>query len=176
MWNLSFSRNLRSWELQALASLKEEVERFCFSLNSLDRFVWSIDSSGCFSIKSLFASLVNGRLEDHLVSSFPHDRIWSCLFPPRAKAFLWITVHDGMNTMDQMQKRHPYLYISRHMCPICKRDGENASHTLLHCRFSSLKWNHFIGATNLSWVMPRSIWDLLRQWWFPHVNHNGKAY
>lgn len=78
-----------------------------------------------------------------------------------------------MNTIDQMQCCHPYLYIYPYICPLCKVDGETGNHMIIHCDFSHNIWKHFIERINLSWMMSRSISDLFLQWWIPRSNPKG---
>jgi hypothetical protein len=50
-------------------------------------------------------------------------------------------------------------------CCLCKRNGKPVDHLLLHCNVASAIWSAFFSCFGLSWVMPRSVVDLLNCWW-----------
>jgi hypothetical protein len=47
---------------------------------------------------------------------------------------------------------------------LCKRDGESVDHILLHCDVASALWNNIYSRFGISWVMPRSVLDLVACW------------
>ena len=79
--NISFRRNLmgnnlRNWN-RIVASLLE------FNLqDGQDQLIWSLHSSGQYSVRSLYAVLVNNGVQ-------VTHKIWKSKIPARIKVFLW---------------------------------------------------------------------------------------
>ena len=48
---------------------------------------------------------------------------------------------------------------------MCSHCGETVDHLLLHCEMAYRLWNFVFKYFGLSWVIPRSIPDLLFGWW-----------
>ena len=47
---------------------------------------------------------------------------------------------------------------------MCKRNGENMGHLLLHCPIASELWSLVFCVFGLHWVMPKRVKDLLASW------------
>ena len=92
--NISFrrnlgGRNLRDWH-RIVASLQDvnlQGER--------DVFVWALHSSGTFSVKSMYAALINNRVR---VS----QDLWQIKIPSRIKIFLWYLKRGVILTKDNL--------------------------------------------------------------------------
>ena len=50
-------------------------------------------------------------------------------------------------------------------CIMCRHCGETVDHLLLHCEMAYRLWSFVFITFGLSWVIPRSIPDLLFGWW-----------
>jgi len=79
--NISFRRNLvganlRNWH-RIVASLQEVNLR-----EEMDVFVWGLNASGSFTVKSMYAALINNGI------SVSQD-IWQIKVPMKIKVFLW---------------------------------------------------------------------------------------
>ena len=48
---------------------------------------------------------------------------------------------------------------------MCRHCGETVDHLLLHCEMAHRLWSFALKSFDLSWVIPRSIPDLLFGWW-----------
>ena len=46
-------------------------------------------------------------------------------------------------------------------CFMCKCDGESVDHHLLHCLVATDLWFMVLGLFGVSWVMPKSVVELL---------------
>lgn len=68
------------------------------------------------------------------------------------------------------------MALSPHLCVIYLSDGESRSYLLLHYPFSRKKWDHFLLAIHLFWVMPKTFFALLRQWYVPLRHPRGKIF
>ena len=50
-------------------------------------------------------------------------------------------------------------------CIMRRHSGETVAHLLLHCEMAYRLWSFVFITFGLSWVIPRSIPDLLFDWW-----------
>ena len=50
-------------------------------------------------------------------------------------------------------------------CIMCRHCGETVDYLLLHCEMAYRLWSFVFITFGLSWVIPRSIPDLLFGWW-----------
>lgn len=130
--NLNFSRALRTLELDQYSLLTNAIKRFHFFLYLPNRYSWSLDPLGSFSIKSLFRFLT----QSHDVTSFPSDLVWKGSAPLRVQTSIWIVTLNRMNTMDLLQRRWPYIALSPSICVLCGADEETDNHIMIHCNFS----------------------------------------
>jgi hypothetical protein len=96
--NISFrrnlaGRNLRGWH-RIVASLQDVNLQ-----EEMDIFIWTLHSSGNFSVKSLYAALINNRvrvLQD----------LWQIKIPTRIKIFLWYLKKGVILTKDNLARRN----------------------------------------------------------------------
>ena len=95
--NISFRQNLGGRNLRdqhrIVASLQDvnlQGER--------DVFVWALHSSGTFSVKSMYAALINNRVR---VS----QDLWQIKIPSRIKIFLWYLKRGVILTKDNLARR-----------------------------------------------------------------------
>jgi hypothetical protein len=118
---------------------------------------WVSSKKGVFRVKSYFGSLTcSGG------TRFPWKSVWQSQAPPMATFFTWSAALGRILTLDNLRKRH--IIIVDRCCP-CKRDGESVDHILLHCDVASALWNNIFSRFGISWVMPRSVLDLVACWW-----------
>jgi hypothetical protein len=88
--------------------------------------------------------------------------VWRSQAPPMAAFFTWSAALGIILTLDNLRKRH-IIIVDR--CCLCKRDGESMDHILQHCDVASAMWNNIFSRFGISWVMPRSVLDLVACWW-----------
>jgi hypothetical protein len=96
--NISFRRNLvgrnqRDWH-RIVASIQ-----YVNLQGEWDAFVWALHSSGSFSVKSMYAALINNRVR---VS----QDIWQIKIPTRIKIFLWYLKRGVILTKDNLARRN----------------------------------------------------------------------
>ena len=49
-------------------------------------------------------------------------------------------------------------------CYMCKCNGESVDHLFLHCLIAMDLWSMILGLFGVSWVMPKSVGELLACW------------
>lgn len=124
-----FTRESHVSEHDYISSLHDALEHFHLAPSQPDRYRWTLDPSGIFSIKSFVSFLCSPSPSP--LPSFPDKLVWIGLSPPWVKAFILIASQCRMNIMDRLQMRHPYMALSPHIYMPCMLDGESSAQFLL---------------------------------------------
>ncbi|GJY77675.1 RNA-directed DNA polymerase, eukaryota [Tanacetum coccineum] len=136
----SFRRLPRgSLEEEQFSKLVEDVNSVILSVSN-DRWIWSLDSSGEFSIKStrLF-------IDDHLLLAVGAPTRWVSEVPIKINIMAWKVSLDKLPTRLNLSLRG--IEIPSITCPICSCAGESCSHLFFSCS------------------MARNITTKLARWW-----------
>jgi len=156
-WNVSFVREAHDWEVDVLASFFQVLHSTRVNRDRADCLSWVSSKKGVFRVKNYFGSLTcSGG------TWFSWKSVWRSQAPPRAAFFTWSAALGKILTLDNLRKRH-IIIVDR--CCLCKRDGESVDHILLHCDVASALWNNIFSRFGISWVMPKSVLDLVACWW-----------
>jgi hypothetical protein len=123
----------------------------------VDCLSWGSLKKGVFRVKSYFDFISGSR-----GNRFPWKCVWRSQAPSMTAFFTWAAALGRILTVDNLRKRH-IIIIDR--CCLCKRDGESMDHILLHCDVAYALWNNIFSRFGISWVMPRSVLNLLTCWW-----------
>jgi hypothetical protein len=145
-WDLAFRRSLSPEEL-------EEWQRLAALFPSLseaeDSVVWPHSSSGRFSVKSLYAKLIDGTPTNKFC------QIWRARIPPKVKIFMWQAFRGRLPAADQIRKRNgPGM----DRCALCDA-LEDTNHIFFHYVLAKLVWCCFRSWLQVSWA-PSSFSDL----------------
>lgn len=131
-WNLPFVRDPHEWEIPIVGNLMKDLCLAYVDNDGRDFGMWTPSANGIFSSKSFFSILTT----NHPILSQPSiSTIWNSVAPPRVKAFSWISIFEGQNTMEVLQRRS-FLYISPSIYCLCRFDAEFGNHIFLHCGFT----------------------------------------
>ena len=90
-----------------------------------DKVFWAETKSGSFSIKSLYSTLKEGR-----VDPFPLSVVWNAWVPTKVSFVAWEATWERVLTLDQLQRRGCFL---ANRCSLCYVHEESIDHILLHC-------------------------------------------
>ncbi|GJY76316.1 RNA-directed DNA polymerase, eukaryota [Tanacetum coccineum] len=101
--------------------------------NMLDRWVWSLEASGEFLVKST-RSLID---DSHLPKEDVHTR-WVKVVLLKINVFAWRVRLDKVRTRLNLSLRG--VEISSIMCPLCNSSVESASHLFFSCHVARLIW------------------------------------
>nr|GEV32311.1 RNA-directed DNA polymerase, eukaryota [Tanacetum cinerariifolium] len=136
----SFRRQPRgSFEKEQFSKLIEYVNSVTLSISS-DRWIWSLDSSGEFSIKSTLI-----YIDDHLLLAVGAPTRWVKEVPIKINIMAWKVSLDKLPTRLNLSLRG--IEIPSITCPICSCAGESCSHLFFSCS------------------MARNITTKLARWW-----------
>ena len=138
-------RNLRDWH-RIVASLQDinlQGER--------DKFRWTLNSSGTFSVRSMYAALINNGVR---VS----QDIWQVKIPSKIRIFLWYLKRGVILTKDNLARRN---WNGDKSCAFC-HCPETIQHLFFQCTYAKFLWR----AVHLMFGLPPplSIDDLFVNW------------
>ncbi|GJY98419.1 RNA-directed DNA polymerase, eukaryota, reverse transcriptase zinc-binding domain protein [Tanacetum coccineum] len=91
-----------------------------------DRWVWTLDSRGEFSIKS-----ARSYIDDYLLPIVGPPTRWVNVVPIKINIFAWRISLDRLPTRFNLSFRG--IDASSILCPICSSAGETSSHLLFSC-------------------------------------------
>ena len=117
-----------------------------------DKFVWDLNSSGLFSVKSLYHDLVN----DHTV--FLRKYIWKMKVPLKIKIFMWFLYKKVILTKDNLAKRKWKGCLK---CEFCD-STESIEHLLISCPLARFIWRIVEFTFNLP--PPANITNMFGNW------------
>ncbi|XP_026405634.1 uncharacterized protein LOC113300647 [Papaver somniferum] len=159
-WCFHFKRILKESEVNQLAAMLVSIGHSPPPLSSQrDSRVWTPSSTGSFTVKSTYKSLVENA-QDVSVTNFPYKAIWNPHVPPKICFFYWTATHNKIATQDSLQHRN-FKLASR--CPLCPVECESTEHLLLNCHFSRKVWSLILPRTRW-WIPPLTVLQLAQTW------------
>ncbi|GJV34727.1 retrovirus-related pol polyprotein from transposon TNT 1-94 [Tanacetum coccineum] len=117
-------------EEEQLLSLVDNVVPVILS-NSNDRWVWSLDSSGEFSVKT-----ARSYIDEFFLPTVGAPTRWVKVVPVKINIFAWKVSLDKLPSRLNLSLRG--IDISSIICPICSSAGESCSHVLFSCNLARL--------------------------------------
>ncbi|XVE48701.1 hypothetical protein DITRI_Ditri01bG0023300 [Diplodiscus trichospermus] len=129
-----------------------------------DKFMWGLNSSGHFSVKSAYMSLRQnfGEVCDDL-----WRQIWRIKAPQRVHVFIWLALHGRLMTNEERVKRS---LTSNSYCSLCNQHPELVLHALRDCTAASSLWMSILGINGRNAIYSLSLKD-----WFAK-NFNGSVH
>jgi hypothetical protein len=125
--NISFRRYLTGDRWQAWLDLVERLMDVHLT-DEKDTFIWKLTESGQFSVKSLYAELMNGN------TKFLRKYLWKMKVPLKIRIFMWFLNRKEILTKDNLVKRN---WTGDKKCVFCDEE-ENIEHLFLKCKFARL--------------------------------------
>lgn len=133
LWSVDFRCQLRSFELGSRDDLFTQLGEFPLSLGEADELVWTGDTSGTFSVKSMVGVVVN-QLEPS--SSIPTLR--GKVLPHLGFRFMWCALRGKVSTRLDLKRRGLLKVEEDTNCPLCDFPEEDADHLFISCPFMRL--------------------------------------
>ena len=132
-WSWQWRRPISSGRTESmLHSLLSEVQHTMLA-SSPDRWTWSIDSDGLFTVSS-----TRSYIDHHLLPSLNMETRWNKCLPRKVNIFIWRFRLDRLPHRLNLSKRG--LDIASILCPICNRHVESNEHVFFSCDVASNVW------------------------------------
>ncbi|XP_057436686.1 uncharacterized protein LOC130729074 [Lotus japonicus] len=166
-WEFKWRRRLRGREVQWLEEMLGELRAVRLTENKRDKWVWSHEGEGVFTVNSSYLFLQGQHLEDE---DPVFKQVWSTPVPSNTKAFIWRLLRDRVQTRENLCKRRVLARGVATMCPLCLQEEESSTHLFLRCAATSPIWYACSGWLGFRTVLAPSIRDHLLQ--FPSIGRN----
>jgi hypothetical protein len=159
--NISFRRNLHGDKWLSWLDLVERLMDIQLT-DEKDTFIWKLTDSGQFSVRSLYAELLNGN------TRFLRKYLWKIKVPLKIRIFMWFLNRKEILTKDNLTKRN---WNGCKKCTFCDEE-ETIEHLFLKCKFASLIWRvvHF----TFNMPPPSNIKNMFGNW-LNGVSKSAKA-
>ena len=151
-WVLHFSRSVQDWELDSLGGFMDLIYSSSMLGKRDDKMCWKPNKSRGFEVLGYYR---------HLYPSNSIHFPWKSMIPPRVAFFSWSAVLGRILTRDNLFRRGISMIDGDVMC---KHNGEDVDHLLLHCPIVSKMWSLVFCLFGIHWVMPLRVMDLLVSW------------
>ena len=156
-WNVCFIRDFNDWEMDEGLHFPRILGANTPPMEVGDRMKWKLKPNGVFDIRSYY-----NKLRDSPSTVFPWKAIWRVKASRRVSFFVWCVAWNKILMGDNLRLRRLEFVDWNIMCCHC---GETVDHLLLHCEMTNRLWSFVFITFGLSWVISRSIPDLLFGWW-----------
>ncbi|KAH1203143.1 Thioredoxin-related transmembrane protein 2 [Glycine max] len=136
-WKFQWRRNFFDHEIEMVAAFMDEIDGVQIHLSRMDHLTWRADSSGSYSTKSAYNSLMEDGSSEYEDNA--SRLMWKLKIPPRAAAFSWKIFKDRLPTKANLRRRQ--VCLPSYSCPLCDGEEESSGHIMFACsRTRSLWW------------------------------------
>lgn len=143
----AWNRVLGIWEMHSQHPwLQREIEAWT-SLTNQWHPPHNLSSNDVIKLMLSFDDLFNVKsLKLHMHNILPDNtyrnvgNMWSSLWPKKCKFFIWTIIHNGLNSMENRQARHPSLHLNPNWCVLCRNSMEIVEHMFINSSFSKTIW------------------------------------
>ncbi|KAM6544107.1 hypothetical protein CsatB_008554 [Cannabis sativa] len=132
-WDVDLVRDLfNTRDAQLILSIPLNSSR------SDDVWFWSFESSGNFSVKSMYRHLQQRKEDDlQLVGSDFWGKLWRLKVPPKVKDLVWRAASNCLPTKSMLRYKRVNIDAT---CPVCSSSNETILHRLVDCSFARACW------------------------------------
>ena len=148
---IQFRRVLFGDKWDAWLQLVERLMRVTLT-NLPDAFNWNLTTSGIYTVKSLYADLLNGH------TRYFSKYLWKLKIPLKIKIFLWFLHRKVLLTKDNLVKRR---WSGCTKCVFC-HENEMVQHLFISCSFARNIWRLLHFTFNIS--PPTNIANMFGLW------------
>ncbi|KAM6582170.1 hypothetical protein CsatB_009172 [Cannabis sativa] len=129
---------------------------FLSSSRLCDVWYWSWESSGHFSVKSVYKFLqLSKELGAQDDNSVFWNTLWKLSVPPKVKDLLWRAVTNCLPTKSTLCSIHVHVDT---ICPVCNVTDETIYHCLVDCSSVKACWQQLAAGVNLTAVGSFANW------------------
>ncbi|GKB77617.1 RNA-directed DNA polymerase, eukaryota, reverse transcriptase zinc-binding domain protein, partial [Tanacetum coccineum] len=161
LYALELDKNINVAAKFAQTSLMEEVALG----DMMDRWYWSLEGSGDFSVAS-----VRKLIDDIRLPGVPSQTRWIKAVPINVNVLAWKVRLDGLPSRLNISRRG--MDITSILCPICDREVESVSHVFFACHVAKDNFQKICRWWNVDFMEVRSYDDWLL--WMTNLRIHGK--
>ncbi|GJX92578.1 RNA-directed DNA polymerase, eukaryota, reverse transcriptase zinc-binding domain protein [Tanacetum coccineum] len=140
-WEWDWVRSIRGRVSKEFEELLSVMQNIVVHSNCRDKWFWSLDEDGVFTVKML-ARLVDERILH--VKSGGRETIWNYLVPKKVNIFIWRALKGRLPVREELDRRG--IDLDSVLCPCCNNIVETCAHSLVTCDLTS-------------------VWDKIFNWW-----------
>jgi hypothetical protein len=144
---------LFAWEEGLLGDLILLLQNVNLQVDKADRWLWSLESSNAFTVRSVYKYLT---FQPPLVSSVDSSSLWHKAVLLKVVLFAWRLFRDRLPTKDNLLRRGVIDQASR-LCVFGCGSLESSQHLFLHCNFFGSVWHLIYRWLGLSVVAPFQV-------------------
>jgi hypothetical protein len=160
--NIGFRRTFNEYKYNLWLHLCQRLMSIQLS-NETNAFVWNLNESGLFSVKSMYLDMMNGH------TRFLRKYLWKIKVPLKIKIFMWFLSNRVLLTKDNLMKRK---WTGSQKCCFCN-NNETVDHLFLHCPFAKIVWRMIFFTYNIP--PPSNVTNMFGNW-LNGVSKRDKAY
>jgi len=149
----SWRRRLFAWEEELLGDLRLLLHNVILQVNRQDKWVWSLDSSSNYSVRSAYNFLND---QSPIALAVPASSLRHKDVPLKVVLFEWRLFRDRLPTKDNLFRRR-VLDVDAQICVGGCGLVETASHLFLHCHLFGSVWYHILRWVGVSAVLPSDV-------------------
>nr|KYP45153.1 Putative ribonuclease H protein At1g65750 family [Cajanus cajan] len=141
-WRFQWRRAWFTWELNDVQQFMNIVEARVLIEGVQDSRLWTLDSSGCFSVRSGYRALMDRGPSSQLPNVAAVA--WDIKVPPKVKCFIWRLFMGALPTKENLLRRNVIVLRDQATCPFCNADIESSEHILLYCSSTDPIWKKWL--------------------------------
>lgn len=155
-WDVSLLH--RFFELPSVASI---LRLPILNLDLEDKWIWTFEKSGYFSIKSVVLEHQRNRVPlVSLLNLGSWSRLWKLKVQEKLKVMLWKVAAGVLRTKGALGRLLHYKFEEGFLCPLCRQASEDTIHLMVHCSVATTTWREspwFVPVDTLRLETPASL-------------------
>jgi hypothetical protein len=151
------------WEENLVSDLLETISTMVLS-DDRDRWGWSFNDGGEFTVKSTYGAVLNLFVPLDpigLVDPKAFGLLWKCLAPSKVKAFAWQLLLNRILTRQNLLRRQIQLQEGYQLCVWCGLESESSLHLFLYCDFARQVLIDVFSWLSLNFILPHNLVSIL---------------
>lgn len=150
-WEFRWRRNIFNREESLVEELRQQVDSVTLSEGVADKWIWSKEEGGIYSVKSAYVCLL-GELGDLADGVF--QKLWSVRAPSNAISLAWKLLHNRIQSKVNLRRRGLLNIGAEVSCSLCSLAEETTAHLFFTCAISWKIWVRIYAWLGIQTVLP----------------------
>ncbi|GJV67326.1 reverse transcriptase domain, reverse transcriptase zinc-binding domain protein [Tanacetum coccineum] len=142
VWQWDWVRNIKGRVSKELEDLLAVLQHVVISNNCRDRWRWSLDEDGEFTVKEI-SRMIEEKI--YCLDSRGRETLWNKLVPKKVNVFIWRALRGRIMVRVELDRRG--VELDSILCPSCNNFVETCAHSLITCDLAM------------------SVWEKIFSWW-----------